>query len=150
MIAESLIAHLIGDYILQTDAMATRKTKQTLWALAHVITYGLPFLFLRPSWAALAVIVGTHFFIDRFRLARYVVAAKNSITDPANARRFFSSQTGYLEDVLESVLASDGATVIGCRTVAFGTPPWMAVWLLIIADNTLHVAINAAALTWLR
>lgn len=128
MIAESLIAHLVGDYIFQTDAMANRKTKQSLWALAHVATYMLPFLFLTRSPAALAVIVVTHFFIDRFRLARYVIAAKNSITDWPNAKAFFASPTGYLE----------------------ATPPWMAVWLLIIADNTIHVVINAAALTWLR
>jgi hypothetical protein len=127
VIALSLITHLIGDYILQTDAMANRKTKNSLWALAHVLTYGIPFLILNPSYGALGVIVITHFFIDRFRLARYVIAAKNSVTDWGNARAFFASPTGYLET----------------------TPPWMAVWLLIIADNTLHVAINAAALTWL-
>jgi hypothetical protein len=28
-------------------------------------------------------------------------------------------------------------------------PPWMAVWLLIIADNVLHIAINTAAIVWL-
>lgn len=29
------------------------------------------------------------------------------------------------------------------------TPPWLAVWLMIIADNALHLLINAAAVTWL-
>ena len=28
-------------------------------------------------------------------------------------------------------------------------PAWMAVWLMIIADNTIHLAINAAAVLWL-
>jgi hypothetical protein len=28
-------------------------------------------------------------------------------------------------------------------------PPFLAVWLLIAADNTLHLAINYAALRWL-
>ena len=28
-------------------------------------------------------------------------------------------------------------------------PPWLTVWLLIIADNTMHVLINGAALEWL-
>ena len=28
-------------------------------------------------------------------------------------------------------------------------PPWMSVWLLIIADNTIHVILNAIALRWL-
>jgi hypothetical protein len=26
---------------------------------------------------------------------------------------------------------------------------WLAVWLMIIADNAIHLAINAAAVTWL-
>jgi len=130
---EQILAHLVGDYILQTDAMATRKTKQSLWALAHVMTYGLPFLFITRSPLALAVLVVTHFFIDRFRLARYVVAAKNSVTDWENRRAFFLSPTGYIMD-------GPGGP---------GTPAWMAVWLLIIADNTLHLCINYAALRWL-
>lgn len=28
-------------------------------------------------------------------------------------------------------------------------PAWLAVWLLIAADNTLHLAINYASLLWL-
>ncbi len=61
--------------------MATNKTKKSLAALAHVATYILPFLFLIHGhvhpYIALLVIAGTHFFIDRFRLARYLVWAKN-------------------------------------------------------------------------
>jgi hypothetical protein len=29
------------------------------------------------------------------------------------------------------------------------TPIWLSTWLLIVADNTLHLAINYAALRWL-
>jgi lysine/ornithine N-monooxygenase len=28
------------------------------------------------------------------------------------------------------------------------TPAWLAVWLLIVADNTCHLLINAAAVSW--
>jgi hypothetical protein len=28
-------------------------------------------------------------------------------------------------------------------------PPWMAVWLMIAADNTIHLAINELSLTYL-
>ena len=28
-------------------------------------------------------------------------------------------------------------------------PAWMAVWLMIIADNTMHLLINTAAVVWL-
>lgn len=30
-----------------------------------------------------------------------------------------------------------------------GLPPWLSVWLLIIADNTLHLICNGIALAWL-
>lgn len=118
--ADQLLAHAVGDYILQSHWMATEKTKRSLAAFVHVVTYALPFLLLRPSAIALAVIVGTHFVIDRWRLARFVVWLKNG------ARGEVTS-TGYPSE----------------------TPPWLAVWLLIIADNIMHVAINAAALAWL-
>ncbi len=72
-----LTAHVVGDYILQSDWMATEKTKRSLAAIAHVATYFLPFLALTTSWKALLFIAGTHFIIDRWRLARYICWAKN-------------------------------------------------------------------------
>lgn len=131
--ADQLLAHAVGDYILQSDWMANEKTKEAVAALAHVATYGLPFLFLRPSWKAYAVIVGTHFIIDRWRLARFVAAAKNWIGGSLLRESFTShwhgcnQSTGYPEQ----------------------TPAWLAVWLLIIADNIMHVSINGLALKYL-
>ena len=119
-----ILAHLWGDYIVQTDAMATRKTASWLWAIAHAVTYGLPFLLVTRSWLALLVIVATHAVIDRYRLARFVVMTKNRLTD---WRGDFNTPTGY----------------------AASAPPWLAFWLLIIADNTLHLTINFAAARWL-
>lgn len=124
--ADQLLCHAIGDYILQSDWMATEKTKRSIAALVHVVTYGLPFLFLRPSIAAMAVIVGTHFVIDRWRLARYVVWAKNFI-GPGNPPWEECKGTGYPPD----------------------RPLFLAVWLLIIADNIMHVVINGLALRYL-
>lgn len=122
--ADQLVCHAIGDYILQSDWMATEKTKRTLAAVLHVLAYSVPFLFLQPSLAAWVVIVGTHFVIDRWRLARYVVWAKNL---PATPPWRECTATGYPPD----------------------RPAWMAVWLLIIADNVLHVVINGLALRYL-
>lgn len=124
--ADQLLAHAVGDYILQSDWMATEKTKKSIAAAAHVVTYMLPFLLLTTSPAALAVIVVTHFVIDRWRLARYLCWAKNW---PWPGRRPWSecTATGYPAD----------------------RPAWLTVWLLIIADNILHVLINGAALRWL-
>lgn len=70
---EQLIAHLIGDYILQNHAMAMRKTSLWFWATLHVLLYGIPFLFLTTSPIQWLIIVGTHLLIDRFRLAKYWV-----------------------------------------------------------------------------
>lgn len=124
--ADQLVVHAIGDYCLQSSWMANEKTKSHLPALAHVLVYGAGFLFLRPSALALAVIVGTHFVIDRWRLARFVVWAKNYL-GPGNPPWRECKATGYPQTV----------------------PPWLATWLLIIADNVMHVLINGAALRWL-
>jgi hypothetical protein len=123
-----LILHLFGDYVTQSDWMANEKTKSSVAAGAHALVYSLPFLLIGPSPTAFAVILGTHFIIDRFRLARYVCYAKNW---PAPVRYRYAwadcRATGYLND----------------------RPQWLAVWLMIAADNTLHLAINHAALAYL-
>lgn len=128
--ADQLVAHAIGDYILQSDWMANEKTKKSFAAIIHAICYTLPFVWLAPtmSWSAWAVMAGTHFLIDRFRLARYVCYAKNWFS---SSKWWYPwadcNATGYHKD----------------------RPAWMAVWLMIIADNTMHVCINAAALKYL-
>jgi hypothetical protein len=127
--ADQLIAHAIGDYLLQSDWMANEKTKRSAAAAVHALSYALPFLLLTSSLAALAIIVSTHFVIDRWRLARFVVFAKNFAAPPAAWPKWSEcSGTGYHRD----------------------RPPWMAVWLLIVADNVMHVCINAAALRWFQ
>lgn len=72
---EQLILHLIGDYITQSDWMANNKTKANAPAL-------LPF-FLLGGWLAVLVIFATHFFIDRFRLARFVAFSEMSFGWPS-------------------------------------------------------------------
>lgn len=124
-VALTLLAHLVGDYLIQSHWMATKKTKHWWPAIAHAVTYGLPFLFITQSPLALLVIVGTHAVIDRHRLARHVVWFKN-LAAP-KAFRSGHTATGYPED----------------------TPPWLAFWLLILADNILHMLINVAAVVWL-
>jgi hypothetical protein len=118
--ADQLLAHAIGDYILQSHWMATEKTKNSVAAAIHAVTYTIPFLLLTQDWEPLAVICGTHFLVDRFRLARFVVWFKNGPWKPLTS-------TGYQGDV----------------------PSWLSVWLLIAADNICHIAINGAALKFL-
>ena len=118
-----LILHLIGDYVTQTDWMAKKKTSSSIAAGTHAIVYSLPFLILKPSILAFSIILVTHFLIDRYRLARFVVFAKNKVTSPS-LKWADCSGTGYHKD----------------------DPAWLTVWLLIAADNTLHLAINYSAL----
>jgi len=123
---EQLILHLIGDYLTQTHKMATEKTKSWFWACAHAVVYGAPFVLLTKSPLVILVIMTSHMIIDRLRLARHVVFMKNKITDPGMKWKDCSG-TGYPSD----------------------TPAWLAVWLMIIADNIIHICINYAALRWL-
>ncbi len=105
--------------------MALEKTKRWWPAVVHAVTYGLPFLLLTHSVIALAVIVGSHAVIDHYRLARHVVYVKNFIAPRSYWHPWDEcSGTGYHQD----------------------RPPWMTVWLMIIADNTIHVVINSAVL----
>lgn len=109
--------------------MATEKTHDSIWALVHAVTYTLPFTLITHSFAALAVILLSHFVIDRWRLVRYVVWFKNWwFGGNWSAPGWWKvTATGYPDD----------------------TPPWLAVWLMIIADNTIHVLINGASIRWL-
>lgn len=73
---DQLICHLIGDYVLQTDWMARKKTSSLGVALIHSLVYAAPFAFITGwSWAWL-VIFGTHVLIDRYRLAGLIMRAK--------------------------------------------------------------------------
>ena len=122
---EQLILHLFGDYVTQSDWMAQKKTSSTWAAFVHATVYSLPFLLI-GNWQAVAVIWSTHLVIDRFRLARHVVFAKN----------FMGTPWPKWED---------------CKATGYPSacPAWMAVWLMIAADNTIHLAINYMALKWI-
>ena len=75
---------------------------------------------------ALAVIAVTHFLIDHYRLARHVAFAKNKLTDWP--------------------LRWDD-----CKATGFpvNMPERQAFFLMLVIDNTMHLAINFAALRWL-
>ena len=121
--ANQLVAHVVGDYVLQSEWMACNKSKSSVVAAVHSVVYALPFLWLTQSPLSLFLIVVTHFFIDRYRLARYVIWLKNRPW-PGGLPWSRLTATGFPED----------------------TPPWMAGWLFIIVDNTLHIILNALAI----
>lgn len=122
-----LILHLIGDYLTQSDWMAQNKTKRSLPCLIHCILYSAPF-FIIASWQAVLAIFATHFLIDRFRFARCVVWLKNFTLCPdGHSFEVALDEEGYAQ----------------------GTPEFLKTVLLIVADNTLHLAINYLAIRFL-
>ncbi len=71
MIALLLVAHAIGDFLLQNHWMQT-KSKSSWVCTVHVAHYSLPFIVLTqvaglPAWAWLAIMI-QHWLQDRFAL----------------------------------------------------------------------------------
>jgi hypothetical protein len=121
-----LLAHLWGDYVLQTERMALRKTISWRWATIHAATYTLPFFFLTHDVKSLLTIFLTHVIIDRLALARKLVVWRNA-WDIRSSGQSLSETTGFSEKI----------------------PAWLAFWLTVIVDNTLHLTINHWAIHYL-
>lgn len=118
---------MVGDYVLQNHWEATTKTAAALPAATHAIKYTVGFLPITRNWKALAIIGGTHYVLDRYRLAKQVSWAKNQIGVPEAHRYSWEegkANAGYPKD----------------------TPPWLSTWLMIVTDNTIHMTINHLAI----
>jgi hypothetical protein len=123
--AEQLFLHGVGDYLLQSDWMALNKTSMWVPAFCHAFMYSLPFLMLTQSPLAMAIIGGSHYLIDRYKLAKYVVFARNFLSPKSDHPQWQRCQgNGFDVD----------------------RPVWLSTWLFIIADNLLHVLCNSIAL----
>lgn len=146
MIGEVLLAHLVGDYILQSHWMATEKVRRWWPAVVHGALYTLPFLLITTEWRALAVIGGTHVLVDRFRLARYLVWVKNWIAPLRVERRPLRgpNESRFVLDAYNPSW-SECAPNAGMPP---NVPPYLSVWLMIAADNTVHILLNVAAVRW--
>jgi len=134
-----LLCHLLGDYFIQSDWMAIRKTKRSWICAVHVLLYTSVFAgamalgLLRWSVPALMVVYATHFLIDRFYLSRYICYAKNFM---APKSWWYSWEDGKMT----GYLIGDHAKDPRCK------PAFIAVWLMIITDNSMHIAFNYFAL----
>lgn len=137
-----ILAHLFGDYILQNDYLANEKTKRFEPALIHAALYTLAYaglfvlLGIRDDSAslpgalwALGIIGVTHLFIDRYRLVKPLIWALNQI-GPRSGRYSWADAK-----------ANGGYSA--------SKPAWMSTWLMIVVDNSIHLAINAAAIYFL-
>lgn len=151
--AAQLFAHLVGDYLLQNSWMAARKTQSSAVALTHALVYILPFLLITRAPIALAIMVASHFLIDRYRLARYVIWARDHL----------APKWTYIFDLEQrDTLTADGMKKLphtfrkpvrclpwaNCKNTGFdgSIDKTLTTWLLIIIDNVIHVGINALAI----
>lgn len=112
-----LILHFVGDYLLQNDWMAQNKTKAFIPAMIHAMVYSLPLTyFLDLTTIGGLIIMWSHFFIDRYRLATYWIKFVNW--------NWNSNNFGFSDK----------------------TPVWLSTWLMIVIDNTWHILINSAVI----
>ncbi len=119
-----LFLHLLGDYFLQNDWMATNKGTYSplgwLTCILHCILYSVPFGWYYHSWTIFLLVFLTHFFIDKFSLARYVTKTINCKWEGNWGGDNYSHDLGFDEN----------------------RPPYIAVWIHIIRDNSMHIACN--------
>ncbi len=143
--ADQLVAHAIGDYVLQSDWMATEKTTKHTAAAVHAVVYTFCFLPFTIRLWQLALIAGTHFLIDRYRLARYIVWLKNCLAPRVTVTveyttAFVGAGGKELYDEQQHIHRW-WRPWAECQ--ATGYPPerpiWLAVWLLSVADNLCHI-----------
>ena len=75
-----------------------------------------------------AVVAGTHAPLDRYRVARVFIWARNQVAPSRYRYPLADADAGGF---------------------APGTAPHLSAWLCTIVDNALHVGINSVALWWL-
>lgn len=113
---EMMLGHLWGDYILQSNWMATRKSKDARACLVHCLIYtACVCAFLRTLNPLIAVLIFlSHYPIDRWGLAQ-------KLLDLTRSRNLMAEET------------SDAPA----KTIRVG----FAVLVYTVADNTLHFTI---------
>jgi len=166
-----LLAHFWGDYCLQNHWMANNKTKPGRTGFVactlHALFYTGPFLIvgliagvsLTYLLGGLAAIGGTHWLIDRSRLAAswcdfWGVGAFGSL--PGTIARLqgweHNPSTGkWSREVVVAEHPVYGISASEARHFEVpDAPPWLKTWLVIIVDNTWHLTINSTViLIWM-
>ncbi len=112
MTIDWLIAHLVGDFLLQNDWMAQGKKRSTAICLAHILAYALPFIGLTalPQWRE----------VDQTILGWQIVLIL--------VQHFVQDRTHFVTWFMKTVGQGKG----------FMQPP-MAPWSMIVVDNTFHL-----------
>lgn len=115
-----LLAHLVGDYIVQSKWMAAAKVygsehDRRSAAALHAAFYTLCHVPLTRNPLRLAVIGGTHWALDRYRPLPRLINAKDIILSPVSWPHTMKDPVPF--------------------------------WLHVVVDNTVHLLINEAALS---
>lgn len=133
-----ILCHMVGDYVLQNNWIANRKTSDIRIAFLHGVLYTAPFgvlmLAIAPTrppagvwdyvWVVLIFVV-THAFIDRYRLVKPLIWAINQVA-PREHRYPYAE-----------AMANGGYSK--------STPVWLSTWLMILVDNSIHIVIGLLA-----
>ncbi len=123
MTGEMLLAHLVGDYMFQSNWMVKNKHSSCVVAAVHGFFYSIAFALIIPDTTlfALFLIASTHAIVDRFRLAKYILIARDYVLRPTSEKFDARDYNGLSEF----------------------TPKGLSTAVHIIVDNTLHLLINA-------
>jgi hypothetical protein len=76
---EFLVAHMVGDFLLQTDWMAKNKKRSFFACTIHVFLYMMPFLFLGLMWWQLLIIALQHWIQDKTTFVNWYMAKTGSV-----------------------------------------------------------------------
>ncbi len=151
-----LVAHLAGDFVLQSQAMASGKLTSWRWAFVHAAVYSLPFAVLLGLTApleraaiALIVIGGTHAVIDRLALAkRWCVWYGVGFPGIWHRAAVWRWERQHRRD-RAWIYGRPGPWLLPARPEPPALPPpCLGTWLIVVVDNTAHLAINATAIGW--
>lgn len=64
VIYKLLACHMLGDYVLQNDFMASTKGKNWWHLLAHCVTYTVPFAIVFGIDGRIAALLASHLIVD--------------------------------------------------------------------------------------
>lgn len=78
MLGELILAHFVGDFVLQNDAMAQRKKTSHYWCSVHVLTYLMPFLLTGIGFWPLLLIGVQHWLQDRYGFVQWFMKQTGS------------------------------------------------------------------------
>ncbi|MEM1257514.1 MAG: DUF3307 domain-containing protein [Bacteroidota bacterium] len=84
-----LVAHWVGDYVLQTSPMATKKHKSLKWLLLHVLTYTVVLLGLSQFVFSWQVGLGYAVFNGALHLTTDFFTSKLAAKFQENPRVFY-------------------------------------------------------------